>query len=348
MQGKMKVAVMTGLRKMELQERDIPTPKADEVLVKIENVGVCGSDMHFFESGRVGNWIVDGPLVLGHESGGTVVEVGKDVKDLKVGDRVALEPGLGCGKCEFCKKGLYNLCPDMDFMAIPHQRDGVFLEYYAHPASLCFKLPDNVDTMEGGLVEPLSVGLHAVSVSQAKMGMNAVVLGCGCIGLCTIMSLKAAGIDEIYAVDVIDKRLQKAKEVGAMEILNGKEVDVVDYIRNLPTKGCDLVYETAGSEFTTLQTGKLVRNGGAVTLVGMCANSEITYDIGSLSAAEARLYTIFRYRNLYPQAIKLISQGKIPIKSIVSHVFDFEEINEAVNYNIDNKSDVIKAVIHMR
>ena len=345
MEGKMKVAVMTGIRKMEMEERNIPTPKDDEVLVKIEYVGICGSDMHFFEAGRVGNWIVDGPLVLGHESGGTVVEIGKNVKNLKIGDRVALEPGVPCGECEMCKKGLYNLCKDMDFMAIPGQRDGVFLEYYAHPAKMCFKLPDNVDTMEGGLMEPLCVGLHAIDISQAKMGQSAVVLGCGCIGLVTIMSLKAAGIDEIYAVDVMDKRLEKARELGAMTVINGKNQDAVKFIQK--NGGVDLVYETAGSEFTTLQSAKMVKKGGAVTLVGMCANSEIKYDIGSLSAAEARLYTIFRYRNLYPMAIKLVSQGKIPLKKIVSHVFNFKDINEKMNYNIDNKAEVIKGVIKM-
>ena len=197
------------------------------------------------------------------------------------------------------------------------------------------------------MMEPLAVGLHAVNISGAKMGQSAVVLGCGCIGLVTIMALKAAGIDEIYAVDVLEKRLAKAKEVGAMEIINGKEQDAVKFIQSLPGRGCDLVYETAGAEFTTLQTAKMVKKGGAVTLVGMCANSEITYDIGSLSAAEARLYTIFRYRNLYPTAIKLVSQGKIPLKSIVSHEFDFEDIVNGINYNIENKADVIKGVIKM-
>lgn len=345
MDGKMKAAVMTGIRKMEIEERRIPKIRPDEVLVKIEYVGVCGSDMHFFEAGRVGNWIVDRPLVLGHEGGGTVVEVGADVKDLKVGDRVAMEPGVGCGHCEMCKSGKYNLCKDMDFMAVPGQRDGIFLEYCAHPASMCFKLPDNVDTLEGGLVEPLAVGLHAVNVSGAKMGQSAVVLGLGCIGLVTIMSLKAAGVDEIYAVDVLDKRLAKAKELGAMRIINGREEDVVAILQAIG--GVDQVYETAGSEFTTLQAGKLVGAGGTVTLVGMCANAEIKLDIGSISAREAKIHTIFRYRNLYPTAIKLISQGKIPVRQIVSHTFDFKDIAEGVNYNIDNKADVIKAVIKM-
>ena len=196
-------------------------------------------------------------------------------------------------------------------------------------------------------MEPLSVGLHAVDLSGAKMGQSAVILGCGCIGLVTIMALKAAGVDEIYAVDVLEKRLEKAREAGAMTIINGKEQDAVEFIKSLPGGGCDLVYETAGSEFTTLQSAKMVKRGGAVTLVGMCANSELTYDIGSLSAAEARLYTVFRYRNLYPKAIKLVSQGKIPLKSVASHVFDFKDIVHGINYNIDNKAEVIKGVIKM-
>ena len=347
MEGTMKVAVMKGIRKKEFEQWPIPQIKDDEVLVKINHVGVCGSDLHFFEAGRIGNWIVDSDLVLGHESGGTVVEVGSKVEHLKVGDRVALEPGVFCGECEMCKKGYYNLCEKMDFMAVPHERSGVFLEYYAHPAKMCFKLPDNVDTMEGGLMEPLSVGLHAVSLSGIKMGQSAAVLGCGCIGLVTIMSLKAAGVDEIYAFDVLEKRMQKAKEVGAYKVIDARETDTVEFLKSLPGGGVDHCYETAGTNFTTLQTGKVLKKGGHVTLVGMTPDAELTYDIGSLSAVEGVLHTVYRYRNLYPTAIKLVSQGKIPLKSIVSHVYKFDDIIEGVNYNIDHKADVIKAVIEM-
>ena len=154
---KMKTAVMTDLQKVEIQEREVPTPKSDEVLVKVEYVGICGSDLHYYESGRIGDFIVETPFVLGHEAGGTVVEVGENVKHLKVGDRVALEPGKTCGKCEFCKQGKYNLCKDVVFFATPPV-DGVFQEYVAHEADLCFKLPENVSTMEGALIEPLAVG----------------------------------------------------------------------------------------------------------------------------------------------------------------------------------------------
>ena len=149
----MKTAVMLGIGKMGFEEREIPVPKDNEVLVKLEYVGICGSDLHYYETGAIGDYVVEPPFVLGHEPGGTVVEVGKNVKHLKAGDRVALEPGKTCGHCEFCKTGNYNLCPDVVFFATPPV-DGVFQEYVAHEADLCFKLPDNVSTMEGALIEP--------------------------------------------------------------------------------------------------------------------------------------------------------------------------------------------------
>lgn len=345
MEGKMNVAVMTGARQMEWVERDIPKTGKGELLVKLEYVGVCGSDLHFYEMGRLGNWIPDGPLVLGHEPGGIVVEVGEGVNGFSVGDRIAIEPGVPCGECEMCKKGMYNLCYDMSFMAIPNEREGVFSDYCVHPANMCYKLPDNVTTLEGALIEPLAVGFHAASMANAEIGQSAVVLGCGCIGLVTIMVLKARGINEIYAVDVIEKRLKKAEELGAKRIFNGKEENIEEFVKTLPGGGVNLVFETAGTEFTTKQSAKLIKNGGRVVLVGMCAEPEVVMDIGSLSAKEGDVKTIFRYRNLYPAAIQAVSEGIIPVKSIVSHEFDFKDVIEGVAYNVDNKADVIKAVI---
>ena len=186
MEGKMKVAVMNGIGKMGYTTRDIPTPKDDEVLVKLEYVGICGSDMHYYETGAIGHYVVEPPFVLGHEPGGTVVEVGKKVTHLQVGDRVALEPGKTCGHCKFCREGKYNLCPDVVFFATPPV-DGVFQEYVAHEAALCFKLPDNVSTLEGALIEPLAVGFHAANQGGAHAGQTAVVMGAGCIGLMSMM-----------------------------------------------------------------------------------------------------------------------------------------------------------------
>lgn len=218
----MKVAVMEDIGKMNLVERPIPKPQKNEVLVKLEYVGICGSDLHYYEHGRIGDYIVKPPFVLGHEASGIIVEIGENVKNLKLGDRVALEPGKTCGNCEFCKKGLYNLCPDVVFFATPPV-DGVFQEYVAHEAALCFKLPDNMTTLEGALIEPLAVGFHAAIQGDAHLGQTAVVMGAGCIGLVSILALKARGVNNIYVVDIIEKRLEKARELGATGIINGRE-----------------------------------------------------------------------------------------------------------------------------
>ena len=239
MEGKMKVAVMTDIQKIGFEERPIPVPKDDEVLVKLDYVGICGSDLHYYETGAIGDFVVEPPFVLGHEPGGVVVEVGKDVKHLQVGDRVALEPGKTCGHCEFCKEGKYNLCPDVVFFATPPV-DGVFQEYVAHEAALCFKLPDNVSTLEGALIEPLAVGFHAAIQGDAHLGQKAVVMGAGCIGLVSMMALKARGVSEVYVVDVMDKRLDKAMELGATGVINGMKEDVAAKVRELTDgKGTD-------------------------------------------------------------------------------------------------------------
>ncbi|MGB9682868.1 MAG: alcohol dehydrogenase catalytic domain-containing protein, partial [bacterium] len=156
----MKVAVLEKIRNVSIEEREIPKPKEDEVLVRIKSVGVCGSDIHYYNEGRIGSFVVEKPIILGHESSGEVVEVGSKVKSLKVGDRVALEPGIPCRKCNYCKTGRYNLCPDVVFMATPPV-DGAFAEYVVHPEDFAFKLPDNVSYDEGALMEPLSVGIYA-------------------------------------------------------------------------------------------------------------------------------------------------------------------------------------------
>lgn len=345
MKGEMIAAVMTDIKKIEMQKRPIPVPKDNEVLVKIKHVGLCGSDLHFYEHGRIGDVIVDRPTVLGHESAGEIVEVGKEVKGLKVGDMVALEPGVGCGKCEFCKTGRYNLCPDVAFMAIPGY-DGAFTEYVAYPYDMAFKLPEGMDTIEGGLIEPLAVGFHAASQSGIKVGQSAVVLGAGCIGLVTVMALKMMGISEIYIADVIDKRLQKAKELGATRVIKADTEDTIKTVMELTGgKGVDCVFETAGSKITTLQTARLVKSGGTVTIVGMSSESVIPYDISALVWKEATIKTVFRYRNLYPTAIKAVAAGQIPLKKVASDYFKFKDVQKAMDYNIENKNDVIKIVI---
>ncbi|MDD2958846.1 MAG: NAD(P)-dependent alcohol dehydrogenase [Lachnospiraceae bacterium] len=345
MDGNMKVAIMTDVMKMEFTERPIPQPKEDEVLVKVEYVGVCGSDLHYYEAGGIGANIVHPPFVLGHEAGGTVVEVGKGVTHLKVGDKVALEPGKTCGHCEFCKTGRYNLCPDVIFFATP-PIDGVFQEYVAHEAALCFKIPDNMDTMEAALIEPLAVGFHAARQGDAHLGQTAVVTGTGCIGLVTILALKAMGVSRIIAVDVQQKRLEKALELGATDIINGKEKDTIEEVMRLTDgKGADLTIETAGTEITTRQAVKFAKRGSTIVLVGYSASGEETLPVSLALDKELTFKTVFRYRHIYPLAIEAVAAGKVNVKGIVTNIWDFDDIENAMMKSVEDKANIVKSVI---
>ncbi len=341
----MKVAVMNGIGKMGYVEREIPRPADNEVLVKLEYVGICGSDMHYYETGRIGDYIVEPPFVLGHEPGGVVVEVGKDVKHLKVGDRVALEPGKTCGHCEFCREGKYNLCPDVIFFATPPV-DGVFQEYVAHEADLCFKLPENVSTMEGALIEPLAVGFHAANQGGAHAGQTAVVFGSGCIGLVSMMALKAEGVSKVYVVDIMQKRLDKALELGATGVINSAETDVLKEIDRLTEgRGVDLVIETAGVEATTRQAIHIARKGANIVLVGYSKSGEMTLPLSLALDKELTFKTVFRYRHIYPMAIEAVASGKVNVKGIVSNVFDFNDIQNAMDKSVSDKANIVKSVV---
>ncbi|MCC2127523.1 NAD(P)-dependent alcohol dehydrogenase [Hominiventricola filiformis] len=347
MEGKMKVAVMLGIGKMGFEERDIPKVKENEVLVKLEYVGICGSDLHYYETGAIGDYVVEPPFVLGHEPGGTVVEVGKNVKNLKVGDRVALEPGKTCGHCEFCKTGRYNLCPDVVFFATPPV-DGVFQEYVAHEAALCFKLPDNVSTLEGALIEPLAVGFHAAIQGDAHLGQRAVVMGAGCIGLVSMMALKARGVSEVYVVDIMEKRLDKALELGATGVINGAKEDVLEKVNELTDgAGMDLVIETAGTEITTRQAIHMAKKGSNIVLVGYSKSGEMTLPMSLVLDKELTFKTVFRYRHIYPIAIDAVAAGKVNLKGIVTDIFGLDEAQKAMDYSVNNKADIVKAVIQI-
>lgn len=348
MEGKMKTAVMLGIGKMGFEERDIPQPKDNEVLVQLEYVGICGSDLHYYETGAIGDYVVKPPFVLGHEPGGTVVEVGKNVKHLKAGDRVALEPGRTCGHCEFCKEGKYNLCPDVVFFATPPV-DGVFQEYVAHEADLCFKLPDNVSTLEGALIEPLAVGFHAAIQGDAHLGQKAVVMGAGCIGLVSMMALKARGVSEVYVVDIMEKRLEKALELGAAGVINGAKEDVVQKVNEITNgRGIDLVIETAGTEITTRQAIQIARKGSNIVLVGYSKTGEMTLPMSLVLDKELTFKTVFRYRHIYPMAIEAVAAGKVDLKGIVTDIFTLDEAQKAMDYSVNNKADIVKAVIKIK
>lgn len=347
MKENMKVAVMNGIGEMGYDERPVPKVEANEVLVKIEYVGICGSDMHYYELGRIGNYIVEPPFVLGHETSGVIVDVGKNVSHLQVGDKVALEPGKTCGTCEFCRRGEYNLCPDVIFFATPPV-DGVFQEYVAHEAALCFKLPDSMTTMEGALIEPLAVGFHAANQGGAQIGQSAVVFGAGCIGLVTLLALKARGLSQIYVVDIMEKRLEKAMELGATGVIDASKQDIIKACQEITGgKGFDLAFETAGTEITTKQCVEVVKKGSTIVLVGYTQKGTVEMPVSLALDKEITFKSVFRYRHIYPAAIEAVATGKIDIKSIVTNIFDFDEIQEAMDNSVQDKANIVKAVIKL-
>ncbi|MDR2869734.1 MAG: NAD(P)-dependent alcohol dehydrogenase [Deferribacteraceae bacterium] len=345
MKGKMKVAVMTGLGKMDYVERDIPQPKAHEVLVKLEYVGVCGSDLHYYEHGQIGPYIVKPPFVLGHEPGGVVAEVGANVKHLKVGDKVAVEPGIPCGHCELCREGKYNLCPDVFFLAAP-PIDGAFQEYIAHDAAFCFKLPDSMSTMEGAMIEPFAVGLHAARQGHAQAGQTAVVFGAGCIGLMSMLAFKVCGVSKVYQVDVVPKRLDKAKELGATEIINAKDVDPIAKVNELTGgRGCDLVLDTSGTEIAYAQAVEMLRKAGTFVAVGYSKSGMVNVPMSNAMDKELNIATVSRYRHVYPMAIEAVASGKANIKGVVTDVFSFDDMQNAMDRSVADKMNIVKSVI---
>jgi len=322
------------------REVDLPKISEQEVLVKIKAVGVCGSDVHYYTNGRIGDFVVEKPLILGHECAGEVVEVGKEVKHLKTGDRVALEPGVSCRRCKYCKSGQYNLCPEIKFMATPPV-NGAFVEYVAHPADFVFKLPENVSYEEATLFEPFAVGLYSVEKAQVQFGGKALILGAGPIGLATLLALVNIGGIRTTVTDLYDFRLQKAEESGAFKIVNPQKVDLLEVL----DPDFDYVFETAGSTVAAQQAVKLAAKGATLALVGLPGETNICLNVHEIISKELKILGIFRYVNMYPKVIALAQAGRLNLGSLITKKFSFLEVEEALKYARDNKSSSLKTVV---
>ena len=338
---------LTEVGKLEKQEIPMPACGADEVVVKNEYMGICGSDLFFF--GDHNHEIADGqfelPLLLGHECAGEVIEVGVNVRHLEVGDRVALEPGIPCGHCEFCKSGRYNLCPDVKFMAAPPYFNGALRRYINHPADFAFKLPDNVDTVEGALIEPLSIGLHSTKRSGVGLGDIVVILGTGCIGLTSLLAAKARGASKVIMVDIFDNRLEKALKMGADAVINSQKEDPVARVKELLNGDLpNFVFESAGIPATAELAAKLVKAGGTILQIGS-VNAESKFKLYELTEKEVKVIFTFRYANMYPTAIEAIASGQIDIRQLATDEFRFEDSQYAFEQAETNKQTVVKGVI---
>lgn len=345
----MRAAVLTCTGVIELEDRPMPIVGDDDVLVKIEYVGVCGSDLHFFNEGGIGAAKMYEPRVLGHEPVGRVVSFGKNVIGFKEGDSVILEPGIGCGHCEFCRTGFYNVCPAAvkQFLGNPWT-DGVFQDYIAYPNQFVYKLSDNFPKLRAVMIEPYVVALHAVERSKARYGHNAVVIGAGCIGVMTMLALKAHGVNEVFLIDIVDSRLSKAKEFGDVYTINANQEDPISKVLSMTNnEGVDLVFETAGNIYTQAQTVNYVRKTGMITFVGFSSGQLVEFDVSTLMRKEANISTVFRYANQHRKAIDQLILKPIALEKIISHFYPLEDLQFALEENLRDKEKVIKAVIEL-
>ena len=331
----MRTAVLSEPGELAVEERPRPDPAPGEVLVAVGEVGICGSDLHYYEHGRIGDYVVEDPLILGHESAGEVVAVGDEVSELAAGDRVALEPGVPCRRCAHCKRGEYNLCPDVTFMATPPD-DGAFAEYVAWPADFAYRLPPEVSTREGALCEPLSVGVHVARRGDIGVGDSVLITGAGPIGLLAMEAARAAGATQILVSDVVESKLDRADERGADATIDPREENLGDAVaRHTGGEGVDVVVEASGAESAIAGSLDAVRRGGTVVFVGLADEAEVPLDVLDIVDNELDVRGSFRYRNTYPAAIDLLADGEVDAAGIVDFEADLGDVDEAFQRAMD-------------
>lgn len=344
-------AILYGVNDIRLEQTPIEEPGENEVLIEMACVGICGSDVHYLVHGKIGDFVVRKPMIIGHESAGVVAKLGKGVTHLKVGDRVAIEPGVPCRTCKFCKSGRYNLCKDVVFCATPPAH-GNLRRYYKHAADFCFKLPDNVSLEEGAMMEPLSVGVHACKRANIGIGSTVLILGAGPIGLVSLLAAKAMGARKIVITDLMQQRLTMAKKLGADETLllskdNYNEAETVKKIHELFGEEPDKTIDACGAEAMIRLAIFATKTGGVAVFVGH-GPSEVKVPLVNAVCREVDLRGVFRYANDYSDALNLLTTKKIDVKPLITHHFKIEDTVAAFDTAKSGQNDVIKVMIHCK
>lgn len=333
----------------ELAIRDIDLPESPgpgEVKIKLHTVGVCGSDVHYYTHGRIGPFVVNAPMVLGHEAAGTVVELGEGVSHLKVGDRVCMEPGIPDPTSKAARLGMYNVDPAVKFWATPPIH-GVLTPFVVHPANYTFKLPDNVSFAEGAMVEPFAVGMQAATKAGITPGDTAVVIGAGPIGTMVALAALAGGCARVVIADLAQPKLDIAAQFQGIIPVNVKDQDLADAVSTLTDGwGADVVFECSGSARVWASIGDLPRPGGTIVVVGLPVEP-VPVDIATLSTKELRIESVFRYAHQYERAIALMGSGKVDLKPLISETFDFEDSIKAFDRAVEARPTDVKLQIRM-
>lgn len=339
----MRSIALTGTRKLKL--REIPNPQLQpdkDVLLKIAEVGVCGSDIHYYKDGRIGDQIVKYPFMVGHECSAIVEAVGKSVTRVKPGDRVAVDPAIACMGCDQCMNEKFNRCRNQRFLGCPDQMEGCLCEYIIMPAQNCFKIGDSMSLTQAALVEPLSIGIYAVELLKNKFPQAIGILGSGPIGLSVLVAAKFTGISTIFITDKIDERVQVAQNVGASWSGNPDKQDIVAIIgRN----SLDAVFECCGDQQALDQAIELLKPGGELLIVGIPDSDRVSFDIHKLRRKEISIQNVRRQNHCIQTAIDLIENKQIDIDFMATHYFNFERTQEAFEMVAGYKNGIIKAMI---
>lgn len=333
------VSVLLEAGRIELQQRTRPTPGPIEVLVEVASVGICGSDVHYFEHGRIGDFVVEQPLVLGHEAAGTIVEVGSEVDRVAVGQRVAIEPGVPCGRCEQCRRGRYNLCPDVEFMATP-PIDGAFARFVTVHADFVHPVPASVSDDEAALLEPLSVGVWANRRAAVDPGDHVLVTGAGPVGLLCGQVAHARGAASVTITDVVPERLEFARGLPGLRVHDARNTDL-SALAAAPS----VLLECTGVHHVISQAIRALAPAGRAVLVGMGSEAEVPLPVAAIQAKELWVTGCFRYANTYPEALRLVEQGRVELRSLVSAHFGLAEAEAALTAPAGDPR-IIKAIVN--
>lgn len=344
----MRVAYFTGVRQLEIREE--PEPKLTQpgdVRVRIDRVGVCGSDVHYYAEGRIGNQIVQFPATLGHECSGTVVEVGEAVQRLKPGARVAVEPAFSCGQCDQCRAGRENTCRKIQFMGCPGQALGAVADYHILPAENCLPIPDCMTLDQAALIEPLAIGVYAAKMADVFPAARIAVFGSGPIGLSVALCAKVGTPCTIYATDLLDERLAVARQCGADWTGNPRRQDVVAEIARLEPQGLDMAFECSGDPACIAQAINLLAPGGVLFLIGIPPTVEVSFDAHRMRTKELTFRAVRRQKGCTAAAIRLVGDGFIDTSPLVTHRFPLEKIRDAFELVAGYGDGVIKAMIDL-
>jgi len=349
----MRASRLHGIRDLRLEYLPQPVPGPGQVLLQVVSVGVCGSDVHYYLHGRIGTQIVTGPIIMGHEFSARVAALGPAAcqgatPDLQVGQLVAVEPGVPCKQCEMCIQGHPNLCPNVRFCGTP-PIDGVFAEYAVMPAENCFPLPPEIDAVQGALLEPLGIAIHAVDLAHLKPGNTVAVLGAGPIGLLIAAVARAAGAGQIYMTEPLAYRRRFALDHVADAALDPGDTDVAAAIRDLTGgRGVDVAFEAAGAPGTPQQAAVAARIGGKVIVAGIPAGEDaMTFSASTTRHKGLTIKIVRRMKHTYPRAIRLVQSGLVDVKPLATHLLPLERIDEAFQAVAGYRDGVLRAVIQV-